>query len=117
MGLPKGRTNNPTGRKRGSKNKITSDLKTFVSDLMNDNRAIIVRDLKRLEPKDRLTILERLMAYVLPKQQTIDVKTQLEEEYRHLENLISNLDDEALDKLASKVEYLTRLRNEQATED
>lgn len=79
MGLSKGRTNNPAGRPRGSRNKNTEDLRFFVEGIINDNRAQIKRDLKELEPKSRLLILEKLMSYVLPKLQTVDQKINFDQ--------------------------------------
>lgn len=57
------------GREAGTPNKITGTLKDFVTNLVDDNRQQIKDDLKALRPKERLTVLERMMQYVLPKQQ------------------------------------------------
>ena len=59
------------GREAGTPNKITGTLKEFVANLVDDNREQIVKDLKALKPKERLAVLERLMQYVLPKQQAV----------------------------------------------
>ena len=40
-------------------------------EIFEKNRKQMERDLKTLEPKDRLQILEKLMQYVIPKQQAI----------------------------------------------
>lgn len=63
----KGYTNNPNGRPKGSPNKITKELRSFVADLIDENREKIVEDFKTLQPKERLLILERYMQYVIPK--------------------------------------------------
>ena len=59
--MRKGKTNNPNGRPKGSPNKVTSDVKAFITDIIESNRETIVSDLQALEPYQRLTILERLM--------------------------------------------------------
>lgn len=59
------------GRQAGTPNKFTGTLKEFVVNLVDENREQINKDLKKLTPKDRLNILERLMQYVLPKQQSV----------------------------------------------
>ena len=64
------------GRSAGTPNRVTGTLKEFVADLIDQNREQIEKDLKRLEPKDRLTILERLMGYVIPKQTQSDLQVQ-----------------------------------------
>ena len=50
-------------------NKVTASLRTFVAEIINKNKRQINKDLKALSPKDRLIIIERLMQYVIPKQQ------------------------------------------------
>lgn len=68
------------GRKRGTPNKVTGTLKEFVANLIDQNREQMERDLRSLNPKDRLFILERLMQYVLPKNQSVDVGNNAFEE-------------------------------------
>ncbi|MBO4597466.1 MAG: hypothetical protein J5676_06265 [Bacteroidaceae bacterium] len=65
----KGHTNNPNGRPKGKPNKITGDLKKFLKTVIDNNQRQINKDLKALNPKDRLLILEKFMSYVVPKQQ------------------------------------------------
>ena len=72
----KGKTNNPNGRPKGVPNKVTASLRTFVAEILNKNKRQINKDLKALQPKDRLIILERLMQYVIPKQQWQQVDLQ-----------------------------------------
>lgn len=59
------------GREAGTPNKVTGTLKDFVANLLDDNREQIVEDLKRLKPKERVAVYERMMQYVLPKQQSV----------------------------------------------
>jgi len=54
MGLKKGQTNNVSGQPKGTPNKITSDLKAWINDILDDNRTQFESYLKGLEPKDRL---------------------------------------------------------------
>lgn len=66
------------GREAGTPNKITGTLKEFVVNLVDDNREQIVKDLKALKPKERLAVLERMMQYVLPKQQAVSAEMDIE---------------------------------------
>ena len=69
--MEKGKTNNPNGRPKGTPNKITQDMRQWLSTVIDKNRRQIERDLKALEPKERLQMLEKLMQYVIPKQQAV----------------------------------------------
>lgn len=55
------------GRSKGTPNKVTATAKEWLAALIDKNRRQIERDLKQLEPKERLQILEKLMQYVIPK--------------------------------------------------
>ncbi len=65
------------GRKPGSQNKATSDLRKAVQSIIDTNWPSIQKDLKLLDPKDRLAFLEKMIAYVLPRPQSIDLKADL----------------------------------------
>lgn len=66
------------GRKAGTPNKVTGTLRDFVSNLIDNNREQIERDLKALSPKDRLLIIEKFMQYTLPKRQAISAGLAIE---------------------------------------
>ena len=66
-------------------------------------------DLKQLEPAQRLSIMEKLMQYCIPKQQAIDIAAQVSEEYRALEALLKNAPDEAVQRIADKVVELQKI--------
>lgn len=67
MAFKKGKSGNPSGRPKGAQNKLSGTLKEWLADLLDRNRERIEEDLKALEPRDRLLMLEKLMGYVLPK--------------------------------------------------
>jgi len=55
-------------------------------------------DLDALEPKDRLVILEKLMSYVIPKQQAIkaEIASLTDDEISSVvDNLLNDIDDES----------------------
>ncbi len=91
-GRPRG-TPKTGGRKKGVPNKVTTDLREWVNGLIDRNRLQIEEDLKELEPKDRLQILEKFISYVLPKMQSSDIKINFEE-----------LTDEQIDRIIEKIE-------------
>lgn len=82
------------GRQKGTPNKVTASVKDWLSGLIDKNRKQIEKDIKQLEPKERLQMLEKLMQYVIPKQQAVSADVNIE-----------RLSDEQLDSL---IEELTR---------
>lgn len=65
------------GRSKGTPNKVTSTVKDWISQLIDDNRSQIEKDIKKLSPKDRLQMFEKLMQYVIPKQQSVRADVDL----------------------------------------
>lgn len=78
------------GRQKGTPNRVTKDVREWLSKLINKSRRQIERDLQELEPKDRVIMLERLMQYVVPKQQAIKAD-------------IANLTDDELSDIANRI--------------
>ena len=109
MGLKKGMTNNRKGRPAGKPNRISSDLKSWVSALLDDNRQVFENDLKKLDPPQRLNILEKLLAYSLPRLQALDAKSQIELQFAELERLLKSTPDEFVQRIADKVLELSEL--------
>lgn len=97
--MEKGKTNNPNGRPKGKPNKLTQEARAWLSAVIDKNRKQMERDLKALEPKDRLQMLEKLMQYVIPKQQA----TTVEIDY-------SKMSDEQLNAIINTL--LTNIENE-----
>jgi hypothetical protein len=74
MAQKKGQTGNVNGRPKGTPNRVSTELRKWVSNLIDENREQIKKDLMSVEPEKRLAMLEKLMQYVLPKpQQKIEV--------------------------------------------
>lgn len=112
MGQRKGQTGNLNGRPVGSKNKVTTELKEWITDLINDNKEQFTADLKGIDPDKRLAMLERLFQYVLPKQQSISIEAQLQAEYRELRVLLENAPEDAIDKITERILNLKNQSNE-----
>lgn len=80
------------GRQKGTPNRVTASVKDWVAGVIDKNRRQMERDIKALEPKDRLQVLEKLMQYVIPKQQAVSADVDF-----------SRLSDEQLDTLVDEL--------------
>ena len=56
-----------TGRPKGSSNKATTKVRDAFTTLVNDNLEQLKKDLKDLEPKDRIKLLLDMSKYVIPQ--------------------------------------------------
>ena len=95
--MEKGKTNNPNGRPKGKPNKSTLETRQFLNELLAKNQKQIVKDLKMLEPKDRLNVIEKFMQYTTPKMasvsQTVDFKALTDEQLDEIIKKLTNGDD------------------------
>lgn len=64
------------GRKKGTPNKATADLRTSINNLIADNWEQVQKDLNALEPKDRLMFIEKLLRYVVPQESNMNAQLQ-----------------------------------------
>ena len=63
------------GRKKGTPNKMTKELRSTLKDVLFREIEEIEDRLDLLDPKDRLDLLIKLMPYALPKVTSISHKT------------------------------------------
>lgn len=113
MGLKKGNTNNPNGRPKGTPNKATLEMKAWISTMLEKNKAQFEKDLKKVDPEKRLAIIEKLLQYVIPKQQMISLEAQIQAEYEELEKLLSKAPDEAVERIIERIEQIKHMQDEQ----
>ena len=96
MPFTKGQSGNPQGRKRGTPNKNTIELREVIKSIItsNFNKTRISRDLKELGTKQRLDYLLRLMEYIVPKPKSIEPEDEKpmtwEEKYSRITEYIEN---------------------------
>jgi hypothetical protein len=87
------------GRAKGTPNKVTSDLRAWINELLDSNRGQIAKDIKLLEPHRRVMIFEKLLSYAVPKMQSVEAKIDLntlsdEQLNIIISELTKNIDDE-----------------------
>lgn len=97
MARPKG-TPKTGGRKKGTPNRTTKVMRQWLTNFVRKNRRTMQSDLDALEPKDRLIILEKLMGYVIPKQQAVkaEISSLTDDEIISVvDNILNEIDDDS----------------------
>ena len=58
------------GRKKGTPNRLTKEVRTVLKELVFDEISQVQHHFEKLDPKERIELLIKLMPYVCPKIQT-----------------------------------------------
>ena len=86
------------GRTAGTPNAITSDLRAKINTIVENQIDSIEKDLKSLEPMQRLQIVEKLISYCVPKLQAqsfdIDFQNLSEQQLDVIINQLNFNDDD-----------------------
>ncbi|HEV8079556.1 MAG TPA: hypothetical protein VGP43_02505 [Chitinophagaceae bacterium] len=90
------------GRRKGSTNKIKSDLREKITEFLGGNFAHIKRTFMNLEPRDKMKFYTDLLQYGLPKLQATSLDFDL-----------NQLSDKQLDQLFNKI--IEAFKNNNAT--
>lgn len=100
------------GRAKGTPNKTTSTVKEWLTQLVDSNRKQIEKDLKAMEPAERVKLFALLLNYIVPKQQAVSVEATMQAEYQEMEKLLQNAPDAVIDKIAERIKEIERYNNE-----
>lgn len=67
------------GRQKGTPNKTTKKVRDAISDVVNNyfDSDKFAKDIEDLDPKDRVSAIEKLASYVIPKLQSVDVNAEV----------------------------------------
>lgn len=66
------------GRKRGTPNRVTTDLKTWVASILDDGRDRFLDSLEQLDSTEYVRVFTSLLNYVLPKQQSVGIDAKVD---------------------------------------
>ena len=68
-----------TGRKAGTPNKATKDIRDAFTLLIENNLSKLQEDINGLAPKERVKLLLDMAQFVVPKLRNVDLKTDEKE--------------------------------------
>lgn len=96
--MPKGKKYG--GRKAGTPNRTTMALREILNQVMDGyfNSEQFLTDVQALSPRDRLIIMEKLAAYVVPKLQATTIDLNTDKQVTIEDRLIALSGTEVIDK-------------------
>jgi hypothetical protein len=69
-------TPNLNGRPKGAVNKTTAETKELIQKIVSKELETVTDLLEKLEPKERIDALIKLMNFVIPKQNYIEIEAE-----------------------------------------
>ena len=84
------------GRKAGTPNRTTQQLRQWLIAFVDQNTKQIERDWKALDPRDRIQAFQQFLKYCLPTMQAVNLSASIEKE-------LESLPDDKLEELANKI--------------
>ncbi len=106
MAFKSGKSGNPNGRPKGTRNHATSDLVKRIGQILDKNTKQLQKDLESLQPVERVKAITGLIGYVIPKKQALNVQQSLDYEYHKLEELLKSAPDEAIEQIMERIQSL-----------
>ena len=84
------------GRQKGTPNKATAFGKVVIQELLDDytgseGEKKFKHDIEKLDPKDRLDVMVKLMAFITPKPQSVDMTIGTKSGNKALDETLSDL--------------------------
>jgi len=61
------------GRQQGTPNRLTKDLRNSLKNILADEFEKLPETLNRLDPKDRLEIVVKILPYILPRIEIVEM--------------------------------------------
>ena len=91
------------GRAKGTPNKITTDLKEWISSILDKGRDKFVESLENLEAAEYVRVFSGLCNYIIPKYAPTTPDDVLEKEKRMLQEMLLSMPEAMIDRIAERI--------------
>jgi hypothetical protein len=94
MAFKKGQSGNPAGKPKGVKSKSVETLRNTLNDFLHANLPSIQKEFNKLDSRDKLDFINKILAYSLPKLQSVSMDAEFD---------FKQLSDSDLDRIINKI--------------
>lgn len=94
------------GRAKGTPNKVTSDIRTWLKAVVDGNREQFIKDLNAVEPAERLKVVVSLLPYITPKVVAVDEMQLITAEYDQLKDLLEVAPAKVVQMIIKRIKVL-----------
>lgn len=91
-GFAKGQSGNPAGRKKGTPNKVTAELRELIQGFLESHFDEVSRIWTKASPRDKLAFYRDLLPFVIPRMQNASLDISFDQ-----------LSDSDLDKIIDRL--------------
>ncbi len=95
------------GRGKGTPNKVTTDLKEWVTMILEGGKDKFEQAMDSLEPQEYVRVFTGLLNFVLPKQAPINPESLIEKEKIMLQDFVLSLPDAMVERVAKRLNELS----------
>lgn len=96
MKYTKGMSGNPKGKPKGTKSKSVEEIRIRIKTFIDNNWQQVEDDFMKMDPKERLTIFEKLLKYAIPPLQSMNIQAEIK-------TTLEGMTDDQLNELAEKI--------------
>jgi hypothetical protein len=95
MPFEKGSSGNPQGRKTGTPNKTTKEMRKIIQTSVENyfTKSTINKDIKQLSPKNRIEVMLKMMEFTVPKLKTEEVEKTEKSTFEHFLSIRAQMEE------------------------
>jgi hypothetical protein len=82
------------GRTKGTPNRTTNEIRNHFQKLVDDNLTQLEKDIKDLEPKERIKTILELSKFVLPTLKATELTTATDTNLKPIQIIFKDLNDD-----------------------
>ena len=98
---------------KGTPNKATTDLKTWVASILDDGRERFLSSMEALEPAEYIRVFTGLLNYALPKMVATSPDDTLRKEKEMMQEMLLSMPEATINRIAERLYELEKNKEDE----